>query len=171
MSLENTQPAHTYRLGLLCSRDFDSRDLLDDMLGAKLATISHLYTNGVNALVTDWARENGLPYTVYPISGGRGLPASTRDVVEASDVVLIIASAESKSAEQIATICRDRAARERRAHEALPDNPEPVFKWRLQEYEPINHWRAKVQQVAEIVEAVPEDERTDGLNAIAGVVA
>jgi hypothetical protein len=146
MSLTNTPPVPQYSLGLLCAKDFDSRDTLWDLLGTKLETIRHVYTNGVNALVTDFCREHGLPFTVYPVSGGKGLPWSTREVVDASEVVLIIATPASKSAAQVAEVCVARA------------KVDPAFKWRTIEHEPIAPWKAKVCQVAEIMEGMsPED--------------
>lgn len=148
MSLTNTPDIPQYSLGLLCAKDFDSRDTLWDLLGGKLETIKHLYTNGANVLVTDFAREHGLAYTVFPIQG-RGLPASTRDVVDASEVVLIISTPSSKSARQVAEVCKARA------------KVDPEFKWRSIDYSPIDHWRTKVCRISEIMEGMSAEDRKE----------
>lgn len=145
MSLSTTPTVQQYALAVLASKDFDSRDLLDDTLGPKLAQIRQLLTNGANGLVCEWALTNGVPYSVIPIQG-RGLPASTRDIVDAAEVVLIIASAGSKSAGQVAAICVAKAKRD------------AAFKWRQQVYEPIDYWRGKVGKVSEIMACLNRDE-------------
>jgi hypothetical protein len=174
MSLINTPPVPQYSLGILAAKDFDSRDLLDDLLAAKVETIQHLYTNGANALVTDFAMRSGIPFTVYPVSGGKGLPWSTREVVEASEVVLIIATPESKSAAQIVKACREREARLKAGAQRQLDAGEAVttFKWREIPYEPISHWREKVCQVEEALAALTEEDvaASDFARAVAGIV-
>lgn len=147
MSLDHTPPAALYNLGVIAAKDFDSHDLLTETLGPKLPTIRHLYTNGANGLITDFARENGITHTVFPITGGRGLPASTRDIVDASEVVLIIATPLSKSAKQVEAACAEK------------EKKSPEFKWRVIQYDPIDHWRSKVCKIAEIVAGMPEEER------------
>jgi len=136
----------TYALGILAAKDFDNPQMLDDLLGAKLKSIAHLYTNGANPLVTQFALENGLSYTVFPINAGRGLPLSTRQVVEASEVVLIIATPKSHSTKQIANECNERS------------DKDPAFKWRTIEYEPVTYWREKVGRVAEFIGNMDKDE-------------
>lgn len=159
MSLSTNAP--TFRLGILASKDFDSPQLLEDLFGAKRDQIAHVYTNGANDLITSFARSHGIPFTVYPVAGGRGLPASTRDIVDASEVVVIIASPESKSAEQIAEACAAKAARDE------------TFTWRVHPFEPINHWREKVCKVAEILACMQTDELKDSAWAkqVEGVVS
>lgn len=151
MSLSGTASGLKYNLGILASKDFDSRDLLWDTLSDKLETIRHVYTNGVNPLVMEFARNYGIPYTVYPVHGGRGLPASTHDVVDASDFVLVIATPESKSVETITKICAEKVGK------PLSEGRIP-FKWRVIPYEPYSHWCAKVQRIGEIVGALGKDE-------------
>lgn len=144
MSLATTpaKPLHQWRLGIVAAKDFDSRDFLEDLIGGNLGAISHVYTNGANQLVVDFAIANGLPITIYPIAGGRGLPASTCDILANSDFVYIIATPESKSAATIKAGCEARKLRHK-----------------LVSYESITHWREKVGKVAEILAAMPEEER------------
>ena len=149
MSLTSTPEIPQWTLGLFAPKDFDNPQLLDDVLGPKLANIRHLYTNGANSLITDFARANGVSYTVVPISGGRGLPASTRDIVDASEVVVVISMPESKSSAQIAAICEAKAARDE------------TFKWRIEHYDPVAHWRGKVGKVAEILACMDRKELAD----------
>lgn len=147
MSLNTALP--TFRLGLLASKDFDSPQLLEDVFGPKVEQISHLFTNGTNPLIEAFARSHGITHTVYPVSGGRGLPASTRDIVDASEAVVIIASPDSKSAEQIAAICAAKAAKDE------------SFTWRLQPYDPIQVWKGRVCKAQEILSCMTREELKD----------
>lgn len=154
MSLENITPIVRYNLGILAAKDFDARELLWDNLGAKLQYVRHIFTNGTNPLVCEFAQENGIAYTVFPVSGGRGLPASTHEVVEASDYVLLISTPGSKSAGMIAEKCAAKAARPVKVDE-------PKFGWRTIEYDPYTHWREKVEQVREIMGTMSKAERAE----------
>lgn len=146
MSLSHPVPDRQYNLALFLSKDVDSPQLLEDLLGAKAPTIKHLFTNGANDLVAAFALTHGIPFTVYPISGGRGLPASTRSVLSAADTALLISTPDSKGAGQIAEMCREREAEAE------------AFSWREIVHEPSTHWRTKVYQIKEILYAMSKDD-------------
>lgn len=147
MSLEAPPDIPRYHLAVIAPKDFDSDALLDETLGPKVANIAHLYTNGANRRITDWALTHGIGHTVYPITCGRGLPASTRDIIEASDVVLVIETPESKSARQVADMCAARSKRD------------ADFRWRKIAYDPVANWREKVGRVEEALAAMSEDDK------------
>lgn len=128
MSLETPPPVKTYRLGVVAAKNLDDPSFLSDLISENVPAISHLYTNGANALVTDFAREHGIPYTVFPLNGGRSLPWSNSRIVETSDFVYVIGTTSSKSAGQAVAACV--AAK---------------VKHRLISYDPCTHWRERVQ--------------------------
>lgn len=139
----------TWSLAVFAASDFDDRALLEDLLVPNLTAIRHINTNGANALVTSFALAKGIPHTVYPI-GSRGLPASTRDILDVSDFAYIFATPDSRSAAQIATLCEKRAG-----------NAEVSFGWRRIDHDPISHWRQKVCKAQEILACLSRDELKD----------
>ena len=156
----NAEPAVKWSLGILASKDFDSPQLLEDLLLGKTELIKHVYTNGANPLVITFAQHHGIPLTIYPVHGGRGLPLSTREVVDASDFVFVVSTPESKSAEQIVKACQ------------VKETLVPAFKWRLVQYDPFTNWREKVGKIEEIMDAMPKDEiaANEWTKAVAGVL-
>lgn len=152
MSLSTPTPAKRFRLGVVCAKSMDDTSFLDDLIGPNVEAISHLLTNGANPLIPAFALERGIPFTVYPI-GSRGLPASTRDIVDGSDFVYVIATSESKSANQAAAIC-EKAIGPREA-EGRP------FSWRRVEHEPVLTHRAKLGRICEILACMDRSELKD----------
>ncbi len=147
MSLETVEQPKRYHVAIIAPKSFDDPDFIEDMIGDKLANVAHIHTNGANSLVATFAMENGITHTVHPITGGRGLPASTRDIVDHTDFVYIISTQDSKSAAQVVKACESRAAKE------------PKFKWRVAPFDPITKWREKVGKIAEILARMPEEDR------------
>lgn len=148
MSLETPAPTKTYRLGLIAAKTLDDPGYLDEMLGDKATTISHILGNGANPLVATFAQDHGIPYTVWPLTGGRSLPWSNSRIIEGSDYVLIVATPQSKSAAQAAAECVAKQV-----------------KHRVIQFEPCQYWRQKteglelkVQQVGAVLAVVPAED-------------
>ncbi len=141
MSLNAPAPVRTFRVGIIAAKNLDDPQFLPDLVGENLGAIEHLYTNGANALVTDFARENGIPCTVFPIAGGRGLPWSTSRVIFHSEFVYIIATPESKSTPQVAGACEAKGT-----------------KYKVVPYEPLARWKQSVEKTREIISAMSKDE-------------
>ncbi len=153
-------PPSQYTIGVIAAKTLDDAEYLNDLLGEKVANIAHVYTNGANPLVVDFARENGIPCTVYPINAGRGLPWSNDQIISVSQFVYVIGSEESKSAGQALVQCE--REKERR----------PTFRHKLLQFEAINHWRSKVCRAAEILDAQEKDaiEASPALKALKGIL-
>lgn len=155
MSLTTTEPAKTFRVGIVASRALDDPDFLHELIIPHLAAISHLYTNGANPLVSALAAAHGLPLTTFPLTGGRCLPWSTGMILDNVDFVYIIADPSSKSAGQVIEACESRKV-----------------KHRLISYTPYSHWAEKVGKVSAVLAALSPDElaASDALKAIRRVV-
>jgi hypothetical protein len=148
MSLSDPKPVKTFKLGVIASKSLDDPGFLPDLLGDKTDVISHIYTNGANPLVTSFALEHGIPYTVYPITAGRGLPLSTRDIVMASEFVYIISTPDSKSASQVEKVCA----------QWLAERPDVFKGFKVLEYDSISHWKGKVCKAAEILACMSKED-------------
>ena len=150
MSLSSPVPPRQFTYGLLVSKAFDHADLLTESFPS-LDAIGHLHTNGENAIVSAFARDHGIPLTVWPLTGSRCAPWAISRVVESSDAVYIIADAESTSAHLAVETCEKRAARDER------------FKWKLIPFEPVGVWKARCFKAKEILAcATPEDAKQEG---------
>lgn len=132
MSLAN--PVKTFRIGIIASVAFDHPHWLDEKLGANLDKIAHLYTNGVNRHVLDWARVNGLPFTCYPPYNGVSVLTSNNQIIASSDKVFILATPESRNGKVVAEECCKRSVQ----HE-------------LAEFEPLAYWKERVCRAQEII--------------------
>ncbi len=148
MSLATPAPVKQWRLGLIAAKALDDPGYLDEMLDGKVETISHILCNGANPLVAAFAQDHGLPYTVYPLTGGRSLPWSNSRIIEGSDYVLIVATPDSKSAAQAAAECVAKQVKHRTVQF------EPCKHWR----EKSEYWHAKVEQVGAILAGMQPDE-------------
>lgn len=148
-------PPRAYKLGIIAARNLDDPDFLPELLNDKAAQVSHLYTNGANPFVPAYAACHGLPCTIFPLTGGSCLPKSTTLILDNSDFVYVIGSVDSKSAGYAASECHRRGIR-----------------FKLLDYEPVSHWRAKLGKVAEILAATTAEEVAGHatLKAIARVV-
>jgi hypothetical protein len=166
MSLVNKEAA-TFNLGIIASKNLDDPEFLNDLLGEKLDKIGHLFLNGANSLVTDFARENGVTYTVFPINK-RSLPWSNSRIIESSDFVFIIASDESKSAKSAEEECQKRAAKEGINNLGLKRK----FAYKVVGFEPISHWRDKICKISEVLAATTKEdlEKSSALKAIYKIV-
>jgi hypothetical protein len=142
MSLQESPK--TYTLGIIVSKSFDDPSWLEEKLGDKLDRIKHINTNGVNPLVMEFALENGIPFSVFPLKGGKSAPWSNARIVELSDVVYIIGTPGSKNARAAEAECVKEG---RRCH---------VF-----ECDTIAHWKEKVYKVAEILAATTVEDRAN----------
>ena len=146
MSLTTPTPIKTYNLGIIASKSFDDRDLIPDIFLGKVSEIEHVYTNGVSPIVLDWCTSEGIPYTVYPIVGGKTLPWSLSNVIDASAFILIIADENSKSAKQAVEACVKKGK-----------------KYKFVSFEPAEYWREKLCKVAEVIAVMtPEDKERNG---------
>lgn len=130
-----------YSLGLICAKNLDDRDFLSELIGGNVSLVSHIYTNGANPLVLDYAQAHGIPYTTFPLTGGRSLPWSNSEVISHSDFIYVVATPDSKSAGAAIAEC----VKQKKKH-------------RLISYEPINHWRGKVCKIQEILDAMPRED-------------
>lgn len=156
MALSTTQPIRQYNLGIICSKNFDNPDFLFDLLNKNLVAIKHIYTNGANQLVTDFAKENGISYTVYPINC-RSLPWSNSRIIESSEFVFILGDEESKSAKIANEDCERHKIKN------------PKFSYRFVKFDPIQPWKQKVIEINEIINLISKEdlEKNDALKAIA----
>ncbi len=149
MSLTPAAPKQ-FRYAILSAKNFDDPSFLAEQIGGNLANIGHIYTNGANRLVEDFARSNGIPCTVYPLEGSN-LLTSTHLILNEADAAYIIEAEGSKSAGQIKALCEEKGV---------------AFK--LFPFEPCSHWKMKVLRVQEILAAADED---DGESMIAAYAA
>jgi hypothetical protein len=151
MSL-TTAPAapKQFRLGIVASKGVDDPDFLADLVGPNVAVVSHIYTNGANRLVSCFAASEGIPCTVFPLTG-RSLPWSTGMILDNVDFVYIISSPDSKSTTQVEADCIKRKV-----------------KYKMIPYTPFEHWKGKVSKVAEILYTTPKEviEASEVLKAI-----
>ncbi len=143
----------TYSIGIIAAISFDNPDWFTERLAPHLEQISAVHTNGANALVTEFCRQNGVCYSVWPINGGRTAPWSNSRIIENSDKVYILATAESKNSKQAQQECVKKKV-----------------SFELIEFEPAGHWKEKIGKVAEIVAACPKEEQNETLKAIGRVL-
>ncbi len=141
MSLTTPPQVKQYRLGVIAAKTLDDPGYLDELLGDKTETISHLYSNGANPFVAQFAADHGLPLTTFPLTGGRSLPWAISRIIENSDFVYIIGTPQSKSAGQAATECELRKV-----------------KHRLIQFEPCQYWKDKAMDVAEFITAMTAED-------------
>ena len=142
MSLTTTPPPPPqYAIGIICSKALDDPDVLPELIGPHLAAISHVYGNGANKLVADFAASHGLILTTFPLTGGRSLPWSTSLILDHSDFVYIVADPSSKSAISAAEACVKREVK----HRVIP-------------FSPYMHYAEKMGKVAEILSAISKEE-------------
>lgn len=146
MSLTPAAPKQ-FRYAILSAKNFDDPSFLAEQIGANLANIGHIYTNGANRLVEDFARENGIPCTVYPIQGSN-LLTSTHLILNAVDAAYIIDAEGSKSAGQIKAMCEEKGVG-----------------YKLFPFEPCSHWKLKVCRAQEILAAADEKDQESVLAA------
>lgn len=139
MSLTPTPPPQL-RLGIIASRNLDAPEFLHDLLSEKVAAIFHLYTNGVNPLVTEFALEHGLPHTVFPAQCSNTLK-SNGQIVSSSDFVLIISDQDSKNAPLVKKECEEKGV-----------------KHRIVLYDSASFWKTKMAKVKSLVEGATKEE-------------
>lgn len=141
MSLNTPPVPKQYRLGIVASCALDDPDFLTELISDKAPSISHIYTNGANKLVSDFAAAAGIPCTTFPLTGGRSLPWSTSHILDNAEFVYIVADPASKSAVQVALACEARKV-----------------KHRLVPYTPYTHWAEKAGKVSQILAALSPDD-------------
>ena len=140
MSLATPEKPPQYPVAILASKNFDDPSFLEEVVGASILNVSHVYTNGANKLVADFAACNGLPCTVFPLTHSN-LLKSTGLIIEQVAFVYIISTLDSKSAAIIEDLC----VKASRKFKVIP-------------YEPYGHWCEKVCKVNEILDAMPKEE-------------
>lgn len=133
-------PVKQFAYAIFASKNFDDPDFLAEQIGGNLAAIGHVYTNGANQFVIDFAAGNGIPVTIFPLRGS-SLPASTHQILEKVDAAYIVADDASKSAAQIKETCEKKGI---------------GHKWLT--FEPITHWKTKVLRAQEILAALPKGD-------------
>ncbi len=142
MSLATVTPIPQFALGIIASKTLDDAQFIPDLIGANVAAISHIYTNGANPLVAQYAQDHGIPNTVYPLTGGSNHLTSTGLIAEKVVKVYLIADGQSKSATQVEEVCKQKGVTCRRFG-----------------YEAAAHWREKVCKTAEILAGMTDEER------------
>lgn len=135
MSLTTPAPVKRFNYAIFASRNLDDPAFLGEQIGGNLVNIGHIFTNGANQLVEQFARENGITCTVAPLQGSN-LFTSTHTILEQVDAAYIVADESSHSAAQIKEMCEKKAV----GYKLLP-------------FEPITHWRTKVLRAQEILAA------------------
>ncbi len=150
MSLTPATPKQ-FRYAILSAKNFDDPSFLAEQIGGNVANIGHIYTNGANRLVEDYARSNGIPCTVYPLEGSN-LLTSTHLILNESDAAYIIEAEGSKSAGQIKTMCEEKG-----------------IGYKLFPFEPCSHWKLKVCRAQEILAALPEELENEWAGTVAAL--
>lgn len=145
MSLSSPVPPKVYSYGLLLSKSFDQSDLLSDTFPS-LDAIGHLHINGDNQSVSSFARDHGIPLTIWPLTGSRCAPWAISRVVESSDAVYIFADEGSKSAKLAVEACEKRAKND------------AAFKWKKISFDPITIWKNRVFKAKEILACATTDD-------------
>ncbi len=128
-----------FSYAIFASKNLDDPQFLPDQLGGNLSSIAHIYTNGANRLVEDFAREHGIPCTIHPLQGSN-LLTSTHAILAVVDAAYIVADDASKSAGQIREMCESKG---------VP--------YKLFPFEPASHWKLKVCRAQEILAALPKE--------------
>lgn len=141
MSLNTPVQVKQYRVGIVAAKNFDDASFLSELIGEKVESISHINTNGANSLVSDFAQENGISYTTFPLTGGRSLPWSAAQILDNSDFVYIIASPDSKSSKWFASECDKKKIR-----------------FKIVPYEPYSNWQHKVEAIADAFAEIKPEE-------------
>ena len=140
MSLETVTPIKQHRLGIVAAKNLDDSGFLEELLGENISVISHINTNGANQEVVNFARDHGIPCTIYPLIG-RSLPWSNARILDNSDFVYIIGTTESKSAGQTVAECKLRKIKHRLIH-----------------FDSCAHWRDKVQAIGGVLAAFTAED-------------
>lgn len=148
MSLITTK---RFRYAVFASKNLDDPQFLPDQLGTNLPSIGHIYTNGANRLVEDFAREHGIPCTTHPLQSSN-LLTSTNAILAEVDAAYIVADDASKSAGQIREMCESKG---------VP--------YKLFPFEPVTHWKLKVCRAQEILAALPEELENEWAGTVAAL--
>lgn len=155
MSLSTPIPPKQFSYGILTSKSFDDPDLLFSLFSGHFDSVAHIYTNAATDpdadLVSRFCRQNGIPYTVFPIIGHRNQPWAISRIVENSDAVYIIADEESQSAALAVKECERKGAKD------------SAFKWKLIPFEPAVRWKMRVFRAKEILACMSKEELKDSL--------
>jgi hypothetical protein len=134
MSIQTIQPPKTYRLGIIASKSFDDPDFLEKHLSEVVSKISHINTNGINSLSENFAKDYGIPYTVFPICS-RSAPWSNSRIIENSDFVYIISTPDSKNSK----LAKEECERKK-------------IKYKFFIHDSISFWKNKVKELQEVKE-------------------
>jgi hypothetical protein len=137
MSLTTTK---TYNIGIISSKGLDDPDFLQELIGDNIKFIEHIYTNGVNKLVLDFAHNNGIPYTIFPLVN-KNIFWSTAKILENVEFVYLISSPESQSTTKIYEECLKKK-----------------IKTKIIPYVPYTHWQQKVEEFGKVMAAIPKEE-------------
>jgi hypothetical protein len=135
-----------HRVAILASTSLEDPTLISSLpalLPENLAAVSHIVTNGANELVTQFAALNGVPFSVYPLTGGGSLPGSTAQVLETADLVYLIHDECSKSAGLILEACKKKEA-----------------KYKVIRFDPVDYWKLKACRAKEILDAASKEDVT-----------
>jgi hypothetical protein len=130
MSLSN--PPNKFNLGIIAAKNLDDPEFLDNLLSKNLDKIAHIYTNGANQIVLDYARENGVICTIYPINS-RCVQWSNSKIMEASDFVFLISNEESKSTKLAQEECEKEVSKNKRK-----------FSYRMVFFDPVSNLKSKI---------------------------
>jgi hypothetical protein len=156
MSLSQTEQIKQFEIGVIISRSFDNRELLDAHLGPHVVNISHVHTNAPEpggAFLEKFARDNALPLTIWPTS--QHAFVSLNNVLDHSKFIYIITDGKSKIADMAKVECEKKK-----------------LKYKVIEYDPTEYWRSKVIKVSEVLAAIPSEEISgnEAIKAIAKII-
>lgn len=144
MSLSN--PPSKFNLGVIAAKNLDDPEFLDNLLSKNIDRIAHIYTNGANQLVINYARENGIICTIYPINS-RCIQWSNSKIMESSDFVFLISNEDSKSTKLAEEECEKEVAKNKRK-----------FSYRVVCFDPVSNIKNKLAKIKEVIDTMKEDE-------------
>lgn len=163
-----------FPVAIICSKSLDNAAFIPDLVGANVAAISHLYSNGANPLVAQFAADHGIPHTIFPLTGGRSFPWALTQILEHAQFVYVIGDQHSHGSEQAIQACIAKGIQFKEvvydsvAHwkEEMVKMQEQTDKMRVE----VAEVNVRLAKVSEIVDAIPKEERTDAVKAIRKVL-
>lgn len=141
MSLAAPVPPKQYPIAILASTSLEDETLIPTLLGENITAVSHIYTNGANSLVTQFAASYGIAFTIYPLTGGASLPGSTNAILEHVRFAYVIVDGASKSGKLIIETCEKKA-----------------IQHKVVKFDPVDYWRFKVHKAREILAGATKED-------------
>lgn len=108
--LSNEQKIKTFKLGIIAPRSFEDYNALYELIAPNLASISHIYTNNVDAggkIVELLAKNLCISYTIHPIAPQNGgVFISNKKILNDSDFIYIFNDGTSHNAKNVEIECK-----------------------------------------------------------------